>query len=392
MIDLDDYDTIDFDSRRVVRDRTVVALGRLDGTIANLNSGAGAIFAQRVVTDCVIDALRIERHAFTDHGFAIWRAGIATLTGEETNRQRSPGRIMTAVLSELGSHEWQPLAEAAQGFGTIARPVRDARRIEDDSDPVDDLWQASDLAKRVKLGKGSSNLALDYADAAREHVVFAPRESQLRTFGDGAYRRAYRLLPIGPPTWALSLYAGFVLKSDGVLRHALPLPGSIMAHSLRADVDETERVSDHLAALERSARQLTRIAEVATRADRAIRERCSGLRSTSRASALASLLAGFGAMRSDQLERLIGATRVGVHGMLVSLREIGLATTTQASGVKLHSFVADGPSQSNDGVRQRETFSRSALDEFDAAMTAVDELLSQDDRAISSTSNELSKR
>lgn len=97
-------------------------------------------------------------------------------------------------------------------------------------------------------------------------------------------------------------------------------------------------------------------------------------------------------MRSDQLERLIGATRVGVHGMLVSLREIGLATTTQASGVKLHSFVADGPSQSNDGVRQRETFSRSALDEFDAAMTAVDELLSQDDRAISSTSNELSKR
>lgn len=377
MIDLEDDDTTDITSSRAVRDAAFAALGRLDGTIANLSAGARAIFAQRLVTECVIDALRVERHAFTDNRFAVWRAGGGTLSSEETTRQRSPRRVMAAVLSELGSHEWQPLAEAAQGFGTIARPIRDAQRTEDEADPVDDLWQASDLSKRIAIRKGPSNLALDYTHAAREHVVFAPRESQLRAFGDGIYRRAYELSPIGPPTWALSLYAGVILKADGVLRQALPLPSSIIGHALRADIDRSERVAAHFAALERSAKGLLKISEEALSADHITRERSSGFRSTSRAPSLARHLAGYGAMRSDQLERLLGATRAGVHGMIVSLREIDVATTSQASGVKLHSFVPGRPSRPSHRAHEREVLSRSALNEFDAAMEHVDALLTK---------------
>lgn len=376
-IDLDDRDATDSAIQRSARDDAVAALGRLDGTIANLNSSALTIFAQRLVTDCIIDALRVERHAFTDHRFATWRAGISTLSGEETNRQRSPARVLTAVVSELGSHEWQPLAEAAQRFGTIAQPITHAGRTEDEADPVDDLWQASDLANRVKIEKKPSNLALDYADAARDHVVFAPRESRLRTFGDGAYRRAYEVSPVGPPTWALSLYAGVILKADGVLRQAPPLPGSIVAHALRADIDESERVAAHFSAVQRSAERLLKMAEEASKADHAIRNRCSGFRSTSRAPALARHLAGYGAMRSDQFESLLGATRAGVHSMLVSLRSSGLVSTTTENGVKLHSYVLRQRPESASQDRELGVFSRRSLDEFDAAMEHVDELLTK---------------
>ncbi|MFW1123223.1 hypothetical protein ACEV8Z_24640, partial [Vibrio parahaemolyticus] len=44
-------------------------------------------------------------------------------------------------------------------------------------------------------------------------------------------------------------------------------------------------------------------------------------RSTSRVPALYALLAGFGAMRSAQVERLLGVSRLGLRKMLSTLEE-----------------------------------------------------------------------
>jgi len=380
MIDLDVPDSATTAELQYARDAAFAALGRLDGAITGLTPEARDIFAARLVTECVVDALRVERHAFTDDRFVAWRAGIVTLSDEATNRQRSPARIANAVIGELVAHEWQPLAEAADAFGTIARPLRRGLGSADETDPVDDLWQASELATEVSASASRSDLALGYADLARKHAVFAPHESQLRTFGDGVFRRAYELTPTAPPTWALGLYAGTVLKTPGLLRHSIPLPGAIVAHSLRPDVDESERLLAHYGAVEGTARRLAKIVEEVRVADAAIRQRCSSLRSSSRAPLLARYLSGLGALRSDQMERVLSVSRTGVHGMIATLRALGLVATTQVSGISLHGFVANTPT----GERVRlgrptplAGLSKAALDEFDGAMTAVDAILTK---------------
>ena len=97
MIDLDVPDSATTAELQYARDAAFAALGRLDGAITGLTPEARDIFAARLVTECVVDALRVERHAFTDDRFVAWRAGIVTLSDEATNRQRSPARIANAV-------------------------------------------------------------------------------------------------------------------------------------------------------------------------------------------------------------------------------------------------------------------------------------------------------
>ena len=131
MIDIYDHHAISAGEIRIARDRALAALGRLDGTVAGLGGDALAIFARRLVTACVIDALRVERHAFTDDRFAAWRAGIGTLSDGATHHQRSPSRVTRAVLGELATHSWAPLAEAAQAFHDAWVAVgRDADRLD----------------------------------------------------------------------------------------------------------------------------------------------------------------------------------------------------------------------------------------------------------------------
>ncbi|MEP3145452.1 hypothetical protein [Qipengyuania citrea] len=379
MIDLHDPHVFSAGEIRIARDRALAALGRLDGTVAGLGGDALAIFAKRLVTGCVIDALRVERHAFTEGRFAAWCAGIGTLSDEATNRQRSPSQVMRAVLGELATHSWAPLAEAAQAFHDVAKPLADGPRSPDEADPVDDLWEAHELAASIAPSE-EPNLALAYAEAAREHVVFAPRETQLRMFGDGAYRKTYQLTSAGPPTWALGLYVGTVLKADGLLRQALPLPGAIVAHALRQDIEGGERYLAHYTAIGRAAEALAKAADEARGADTVVRERCASLRSSSRAPSLARHLAGLGALRSDQIERVLGLSRAGVHGMIASLRRLGLVSSTKVSGVKLHAFVVNTPT--GEHVRSGRptplaSLSTAALDEFDGAMKAVDAILTK---------------
>jgi len=205
--------------------------------------------------------------------------------------------------------------------------------------------------------------------------VFAPRESQLRTFGDGVFRRAYEIAPVAPPTWALGLYAGMVLKADDLLRHAVPLPGAIVAHALRSEIEEEDRRLAHYGAVERTAERLSKIVEEARNADATIQERCSGMRSSSRAPALARYLAGLGALRSDQIERLLGISRAGAHGMIARLRQTGLIATSQVSGVKLHQLVRRGKTGPSVRKTPVKAFSREAIQAFENAVADVDRLL-----------------
>tara|TARA_Y100001947_G_scaffold134043_1_gene121132 strand:- start:799 stop:1953 length:1155 start_codon:yes stop_codon:yes gene_type:complete len=382
MIDIYDHHAISAGEIRIARDRALAALGRLDGTVAGLGGDALAIFARRLVTACVIDALRVERHAFTDDRFAAWRAGIGTLSDGATHHQRSPSRVTRAVLGELATHSWAPLAEAAQAFHDVARPLSDGPRSPDEPNPVDDLWQAHELAAAIAPSQ-EPNLALTYAEAAREHVVFAPRETQLRMFGDGVYRKTYQLTPAGPPTWALGLYVGRVLKGEGMLRHALPFPGAIVAYALRRDIEDGERYLGHYTAIGQATTVLSKLADEARRAEMVIADRCSSLRGSSRAPLAAQYLAGFGALRSDQLEWVLSASRTGVHGIIATLRKAGLVQTRGMGSVKLHALATNFAADEPTGSKRAEAtggLSKKALDEFDAAMDALEGLISKDDR------------
>ena len=80
------------------------------------------------------------------------------------------------------------------------------------------------------------------------------------------------------------------------------------------------------------------------------------------------------------MERVLSVSRTGVHGMIATLRALGLVATTQVSGISLHGFVANTPT----GERVRlgrptplAGLSKAALDEFDGAMTAVDAILTK---------------
>ena len=137
-------------------------------------------------------------------------------------------------------------------------------------------------------------------------------------------------------------------------------------------------MAPHYGALARTAQRLSTIAEEARVAVAAIREPSSSLRSSSRAPLLARHLAGFGGLRSDQIERILGVSRAGVHGIIASLRTMRLVVTKQVSKVKLHALKANisiGEHVRSAPPTPWAGLSTSALDEFDDVMKAIDAIL-----------------
>ena len=99
-------------------------------------------------------------------------------------------------------------------------------------------------------------------------------------------------------------------------------------------------------------------------------------RSTSRVPALYTLLSGFGAMRSAQLERLLGVSRLGLRKMLSTLEEDWCVSRTTISGVHLYS--ATWPrSRMEAPPLPASPFTPGTLVEFDTAMHEVDALLAR---------------
>ncbi|MCX7283316.1 MAG: hypothetical protein NTX28_04590, partial [Novosphingobium sp.] len=228
--------------------------------------------------------------------------------------------------------------------------------------------------------------------AASRHALFAPAERTSVPIAMGPVAtKAIRLTVerMGPPSprWTLELLWGDHWRKTGLLAHALPFPGLVRLDALRAaprtaepwDADTADDPPALLAiALRDVAQGLgTSLAET----DRLARRLAScqpGKRRSSRAPALLDVLAGFGPLRSSQLEGLLGVTRLGLRTMLDAVSTAGLLDRTTLAGVHLYAINLDARARDHgDDVCDLSTFSAATLDEYDAAMADIDALLAR---------------
>ena len=96
--------------------RCYLALGRLDGALRAARPATLRLFALRLLRDLLVAVLRQEGHAFTDHRFHAWFAGVATLSDLPPRLGRPPRVLCEAVLTELTHSSWEVLAELAARF------------------------------------------------------------------------------------------------------------------------------------------------------------------------------------------------------------------------------------------------------------------------------------
>jgi hypothetical protein len=84
-------------------------------------------------------------------------------------------------------------------------------------------------------------------------------------------------------------------------------------------------------------------------------------------------------LRSTQIERLLGATRLGVRAMLATLGDSGVLERTTHGGVHLYA-VKPGTrpaAPDRDGPSTDLAFSSAALDAYDASLADIDALLAR---------------
>jgi hypothetical protein len=102
--------------QRDLEAEALLALGRLDGALRAARPATLRLFALRLLRDLLVAVLRQEGHAFTDHRFHAWFAGVATLSDLPPRLGRPPRVLCEAVLTELTHSSWEVLAELAARF------------------------------------------------------------------------------------------------------------------------------------------------------------------------------------------------------------------------------------------------------------------------------------
>ena len=382
----------------VIEAQAMLALGRLDGALALCPEAALRLFASRLLLrHTLIAALRQEGHTFTEQRFHAWFAGLATLADETPRLARSPRALCDAILTELGHSSWEPLASLAlrmqpallapqDFFGEDAHEealgvISDARQLLDTLAAQLSPLPLASLA-RLHLAVGRS---VRFAPGERTSAPIPPVGLGIG-LGGGPMRgpMAGRPLtieraPSPSPRWAIELLFGQHWRAAGIVRFALPWPGLIRLDALRHDPEDPDAAPIIRAAALRASAQamfdkLAHAAKISAR----IEDHLPGRRTTSRAPALFELLAGFGTMRSAQIESLLGATRLGVRSMLAALGGTGVLERTTVAGTLLYSVSrADRPVYIQSGPTDGIAFSSDALTEFDASMDNIEQLLAR---------------
>jgi hypothetical protein len=352
-----------------VETHAALALGRLDGALRYLPAGAGRILAAR----------RQEGHAFSDQRFAAWFAGLLPLVDpadRPTADLRPPRAMVAALLHALGHSSWAPLASLAVELRPAFMAWADEQGEEEHGAPGPVLEDARDLL--AALPAAASPLPFDLLRAVHRAVaaspLFAPGEFVPTPLRIGDWRVTVARPPSPSPRWAVEVLLGEPFYRAGYLPHALPLTGLLRLDAL--DGDSAEARTGRAEALLRLAEGLGKdVGEVRALADDAMRLG-TDRRSTSRVPALYALLAGFGAMRSAQLERLLGVSRLGLRKMLSALEEDGCVSRTTIGGVHLY-YAARQRSGMEAPPLPASPFTSGALLKFDAAMDEVDALLAR---------------
>ena len=372
--------------QRDLEAEALLALGRLDGALRAARPATLRLFALRLLRDLLVAVLRQEGHAFTDHRFHAWFAGVATLSDLPPRLDRPPRVLCEAVLTELTHSSWELLAELAARFQAALLAPGDhiGSDLADETARQDAhaiIAAAHDLIVGLAPSPHPLSAVACLHRAAGEHVLFAPPERAPEPIAMGSIRLTVERAGTPSPRWALEMLWGEHWHSAGLLAHALPFPGLIRLDALRTDTpshpwEPDEAPTIVATALRDVAQGLWCNLTEADQLPRRLEDSQPGKRRSSRAPALLELLAGFGPLRSAQLEALLGATRIGVRTMLGALDRIGMLERTTLAGVHLYAVNLEArvAEDAND-LAVSSSFSSAALGEYEAAMAGIDALL-----------------
>lgn len=375
-------------ARRSIEAEALLALGRLNGALATCAPAALRLFAMRLLRELLVAALRQEGHAFTDKRFHAWFAGVTTLSDQPAHTNRPPRVLCAAILTELTHSSWEVLAELAARFQTVLLAPHDHTGCAlADETPHQDTHTLIAAARDLIVGLAPSPHPLDAVarlhSAAREHILFAPSERAPEPISIGSIRLTVERAAAPCPRWALEMLWGEHWHATGLLPHALPVPGLLRLDVVRPRLPEAPEDPDGasviLATALRDATQdlCSKLIEADQLAGRFADFRL-GKRRSSRAPALLELLAGFGPLRSSQLETLLGVTRLGLRTILGTLGDTGVLARTTLAGVHLYAVnFEDRVAEEANDLTVSSTFSSAALGEYEAAMADIDALLAR---------------
>lgn len=348
-------------NRRHHQASALLTLGRLDGALRCGLVDAAPIFAAWTLRQMLVSALRREGHEFTDMRFHAWFAGLATLSDMPPRNARAPRAMCDAILAEMVHSSWPALADVARRLRTALLAPLDHGGEDAHRNALSIVSLARMLVAQCQSDRSSSVLeTLDRLYALiGTSVDLAPAEPSPASF---------TIQPSPAPLWAVDMLFAEVLRRQGALCLAIPMPMLVRWNSTsdaRADAlaDVGQGLFDGLI----DARQRHRQCAIAFQG-----------RSTSRAPELFAMLAGFGPLRSSQVETMLGVSRLGVRGMIASLTNAGLVERSKVGGAILFNAVAVGSNIcERPSTSSAPAFSPAALDEYEASLSAIDRLLDQ---------------
>jgi len=375
-------------AQRDLEAEALLALGRLDGALGAARPATLRLFATRLLRTMLITALRQEGHMFTDQRFHAWLAGVATLSDLPPRLGRPPRLLCEAILTELTHSSWEVLAELAARFQAALLAPGDhmdndfaAETAHQDAHAI--IAAAHDLIVGLAPSPHPLSAVACLHRAAGEHALFAPPERAPEAIAMGSIRLTVERAGTPSPRWALEMLWGEHWRAAGLMAHALPFPGLLRLDALRTDTpshpwEPNEAPTILATALRDVAQGLCSNLTAADQLARRLEDSQPGKRRSSRAPALLELLAGFGPLRSAQLEALLGATRLGLRTMLDALDRIGMLERRTLAGVHLYAVNLDARA-TDDAIElaASSTFSSAALGEYEAAMADIDALLAR---------------
>lgn len=362
--------------------QALMALGRLDGAILGYDDVTRRIFAGRVLRSSLIGALRREGYEFTELRFNAWFAGLKTLTDSPPLAARPPKLVCRLLLDAMTLCSWYVLSDLAASLSRVFTPP----------DDLQTEWQIKETRLAMKLGlhtvektgwRGSDHpvtslVNLHRVIAGTRHLTQSERESRFLLTRDNMRQEN----PLPPPLWGIEYYWGTSWKQAGILRFPLPWMGLIRFDAVRLIESSgaarniiadalLNRTLEYFASLEESAR----LAGIITSRKRI-------LRSTSRAPAVYEMLAGFGPMRSSQMEETFGVSRIGLRSIVSTLQDMNLIGAVPSAGVPLYSLDEAGiraPVGIYADIDEESPFkfTDAALNAFDASMADIERLTSR---------------
>lgn len=322
-----------------------------------------------------MSALRQEGHAFTEQRFYAWFAGLVTLSDAPSRVGLAPRTTCGAILTELTHSSWPPLAEVAASLAGALLAPGDLHTDGAHDAAIQIIARGRNLVEGWHRTQPQSIFAslLRLQDLVLGSTAFAPPEHLLNF--PGARQKPSE--NHRPSLWPIELHAGSYFRAQGWLSPALPLIGLIRPDAMTA-TDPLTGEALGAESLHRIVLRLQDMFEAAIRHSRRSEQQRVGRRSTSRAPALLDLLAGFGPMRSTQIENVLGATRIGVRGMIATLEADQQIHRVTIAGSHLYSAASVARSAVREAsLPDQQSFSNQALDDFDTAMARLDGLLTR---------------